>query len=252
MLELLTGAGLATASGLNAFIPMLSLGLLSRFTDLVKLPEGWAWLENPWVLGIIGVLLVCEVVADKIPAFDTVNDWIQTLVRPTAGGIVFGAGTASETSAVTDPASWWASNAWVPVVIGIVTALAVHLLKAGTRAAANTVSGGTAAPVLSIGEDALSVGLVFSAILVPIFVVAVLVVLGLIVWMLFRTFGRIRDARKARAAARASAKAGGGATRVDPGAGASAGAAAGERGIATAPSDARAAAPSIDSPGDEA
>lgn len=202
MLELLTGAGLATASGLNAFIPMLALGLLSRFTDLVNLPSAWAWLENPWVLGIIGVLLVCEIVADKIPAFDTVNDWIQTLVRPTAGGIVFGAGTASETAAVTDPASWWASNAWVPVVIGIVTALAVHLLKAGTRAAANTVTGGTAAPVLSIGEDAVSVGLVFSAILVPIFVLVVLVVLGLLVWLLFRQFQKTRDARRARQAAR--------------------------------------------------
>lgn len=55
MLEVLTGAGLASASGLNAFIPMLSLGLLSRFTDLVNLPAGWEWLENEWVLGIIAV-----------------------------------------------------------------------------------------------------------------------------------------------------------------------------------------------------
>lgn len=208
MLELLTGAGLATASGLNAFIPMLALGLLSRFTDLVSLPEGWAWLENPWVLGIIGVLLVCEVVADKIPAFDTVNDWIQTLIRPTAGGIVFGAGTASQTAAISDPASWWASNAWVPVVIGVVTALAVHLLKAGTRAAANTVSGGTAAPVMSVGEDAISVGLVFSAILVPIFVIVVLLVLAGLAWYFYRLFHRIRDARRERAAAKASKAAG--------------------------------------------
>ena len=39
-MELLTGLGLATASGLNAYIPLLALGLLSRFTDLITLPHG--------------------------------------------------------------------------------------------------------------------------------------------------------------------------------------------------------------------
>jgi hypothetical protein len=50
--ELLTGFGLATAAGLNAYIPLLAPGLLSRFTDLVTLPHGWAWLENGWVMTI--------------------------------------------------------------------------------------------------------------------------------------------------------------------------------------------------------
>ena len=98
--ELLTGFGLATAAGLNAYIPLLALGLLSRFTDLVTLPHGWAWLENGWVMTIVAVLLVVEIVADKIPALDSINDAIQTFVRPTAGGIVFGSGTAAQTSAV--------------------------------------------------------------------------------------------------------------------------------------------------------
>lgn len=197
MLELLTGAGLATASGLNAFIPLLSLGLLSRLTDLVTLPAGWQWLENEWVLVILGVLLVLEIVADKIPAVDGVNDWVQTLVRPTAGGIVFGAGTASQTAAITDPGEWWQSNAWVPVVIGVVTALAVHLLKTGTRAAANTVTVGAAAPVLSVGEDAISVSLVFVAIVLPILVLLFLAVLGFLTWYLLRTFRRRQQERRA-------------------------------------------------------
>ena len=97
-MELLTGFGLATAAGLNAYIPLLALGLLSRFTDLVTLPHGWAWLENGWVMTIVAVLLVVEIVADKIPALDSVNDAIQTFVRPTAGGIVFGSGTAAQTA----------------------------------------------------------------------------------------------------------------------------------------------------------
>ena len=103
-MELLTGFGLATAAGLNAYIPLLPLGMLSRFTDLVTLPHGWAWLENGWVMTIVAVLLVIEIIADKIPVLDSINDTIQTFVRPTAGGIVFGSGTAAETAAVADPA----------------------------------------------------------------------------------------------------------------------------------------------------
>ena len=57
-------------------------------------------------MAIVAVLLAVEVVADKIPALDSVNDVIQTFVRPTAGGIVFGAGTASQTAAVTDPGAF--------------------------------------------------------------------------------------------------------------------------------------------------
>ena len=112
--ELLTGFGLATAAGLNAYIPLLALGLLSRFTDLVTLPHGWAWLENGWVMAIVAVLLVVEIVADKIPALDSINDAIQTFVRPTAGGIVFGSGTAAQTSAVTDPGAFAQSGQWIP------------------------------------------------------------------------------------------------------------------------------------------
>lgn len=175
MLELLTGAGLAAAAGLNAYIPLLIVGLSSRFLDWVQLPAGWAWLENEWVLGIIGVLLVIEVVADKVPVVDTVNDWLQTIVRPTAGGILFGSGTASETVAVTDPAELFASNQWVPIVIGVVLSLLVHTGKSLARPAANAVTAGVAAPVLSVAEDVSSVLLSLAAILVP-----VLVVLGLV------------------------------------------------------------------------
>ncbi len=58
MLELITGTVLASAAGLNAYVPLLGLGLLSRFTDLVHLPDGWLWLENEWALGVLGVLLL--------------------------------------------------------------------------------------------------------------------------------------------------------------------------------------------------
>jgi Domain of unknown function (DUF4126) len=187
--ELLTGFGLATAAGLNAYIPLLALGLLSRFTNLVTLPPGWAWLENGWVMTIVAVLLVVEIVADKIPVLDSVNDTIQTLVRPTAGGIVFGSGTAAQTSAVTDPGAFAQSGQWIPVAIGVVTALVVSLTKSTVRPAANVATAGVAAPVLSTIEDVTSVGLVFVAILVPVLVLVALVVL---VWAVVKLLRRMR------------------------------------------------------------
>lgn len=192
--EMLTGLGLATAAGLNAYIPLLMLGLLSRFTDLVTLPQGWSWLENGWVMTIVAVLLAVEVVADKIPALDTVNDTVQTLVRPTAGGIVFGSGTASQTAAVTDPGAFAQSGQWIPIVVGVVVALVVHLAKTAIRPAANVATAGVAAPVLSTIEDATSVGLVFLAVLIPVLVLVALVVL---VWAAVSLLRRRR--RKARA-----------------------------------------------------
>ena len=193
-MELLTGFGLATAAGLNAYIPLLALGLLSRFTDLVTLPHGWAWLENGWVMTIVAALLVVEVVADKIPALDSINDAVQTFVRPTAGGIVFGSGTAAQTSAVTDPGAFAHTGQWIPVAIGVVTALAVSLTKSTVRPAANIATAGMAAPVLSTVEDFFSVGLVFAAILVP---VLVLVAVLALVWAVMRIVRRRR--RKASA-----------------------------------------------------
>ncbi|AMO62830.1 transmembrane protein [Mycolicibacterium phlei] len=185
-MELLTGLGLATAAGLNAYIPLLALGLLSRFTDLVNLPATWSWLENGWVMAIVAVLLIVEIVADKVPALDSVNDIVQTVVRPTAGGIVFGSGTAAETAAVTDPGAFAQSGQWIPVAIGVVTALVVSLTKTAVRPAANVATAGVAAPVLSSVEDGLSVGLVFVAILLPVLVLAALVALAWAAWRLWR------------------------------------------------------------------
>jgi len=177
--ELMTGLGLATSAGLNAYIPLLSLGLLARFTNLIALPHSWSWLANGWVMAIVALLLLIEIVADKIPALDSVNDLVQTVVRPTSGGIVFGSGTAAQTAAVTDPGEFARTGQWVPVAIGVVTALVVHLTKTAVRPAANAVTVGAAAPVLSTIEDIASVGLVFIAILIP---VLVLVVVILLVW----------------------------------------------------------------------
>lgn len=197
MFEILTGTGLAVAAGLNAYIPLLTLGLAGRFLDFVVLPPAWSWLSNEWVLVILGVLLVIEIIADKIPVVDSVNDWIQTIVRPAAGGIAFGTGSTSATAVVQDPASFFSSNAWVPIAIGIVLALATHVTKMASRPAMNAVSVGAAAPVVSTLEDISSVVLSVLALLLPVLVVVALAGLTAGVVVLFRRARRRRADRRA-------------------------------------------------------
>jgi hypothetical protein len=194
VLELLTGSGLALSAGLNAFIPMVSIGLLARFTDVVELPAQWAWLENPWVLVVLGVLLVLDVVADKVPAVDHVNDVVQTFVRPTAGGIVFAAGSSSETPALTDPGEFFTSSAVVPFIIGLVLALSTHLAKASGRAVVNVSTAGIGAPVVSTIEDVSALTMTALAILVPVLVIVFLLILvAMVIWLRRRLAQRRRE-----------------------------------------------------------
>lgn len=194
MLEFLTGSGLAAAAGMNAYIPMLAVGLANRFfPDALALPEGWAWLSNGWVLGILAVLLVVELVADKIPAIDSVNDVIQTIVRPAAGGLVFGSASTASTVAVTDPAEFFASNQWVPIAVGAVIALTVHVGKTAMRPAANVATAGAAAPVISTIEDVGAVGLSLLAIVAPVLVLLGLLLLGLLSWSIWRSARKRRN-----------------------------------------------------------
>ena len=198
MLEVLTGTGLAASAGLNAYIPLLLVGLTSRFTTLLELPKNWEWLSNEWILVILAVLLVIEVIADKIPAVDSVNDVIQTVVRPASGGLVFGSGTSAQTLAVQDPAAFIQSQQWVPIVIGIVIALGVHLLKMAARPAANAVTAGIAAPVLSSIEDVASLVMSLLAVIIPILVIVALILLGVGLVALIRRAARIRRRKAER------------------------------------------------------
>lgn len=196
VLEVLTGSGLAASAGLNAYIPLLLMGLLARYTDLIDLPSGWQWLGNGWVILILAVLLAIEVVADKVPVVDHVNDVVQTVVRPTAGGLAFGAGSTSETVTVSDPDTFFSSHQWVPVVTGVLIALGVHLIKSAARPVINATTAGFGAPVASTAEDATSAVMSVVAILLPVLVLVFLV--GLVAF-LFWFLRRRRERRAARA-----------------------------------------------------
>ncbi|MBN9214492.1 MAG: hypothetical protein ABS62_05950 [Microbacterium sp. SCN 70-200] len=199
MLEFVVGSSLAASAGLNAWMPLFVLGILDRFLSGFDLPAGWAWLSSDTALWIVGALLVVEIVADKIPAVDSVNDVIQTVVRPASGGIAFGAGASAQ--AVTDPTHLFENGAWVPIVVGIVIALVVHGAKATLRPVANVATAGLAAPALSTAEDASSLALAVTAIVVPIVAGILLIALVVLIIVLLVRRRRRRAAAKASAAA---------------------------------------------------
>ncbi len=204
MLELFTGMTLAASAGLNAYIPLLGLGLLSRFTEVVQLPTGWLWLENGWALGILGVLLLVEVLVDKVPVLDTVNDVLQTVVRPASGGLVFAAGSASDTVAVSDPAAWVSSGQFWQFLVGVLIALVPHILKLVARPALNLVTGGAGAAVASTAEDVGAVILTVLAVLVP--VLAVLAAAAIVVVLARRLRRAVRTANSKNAEGPATAR----------------------------------------------
>ena len=175
--HLFTAFGLASASGLNAYIPLLIVALLARFTSLVTLNAPFDVLTSGWVIGALVVLLAVEVVVDKIPAADTINDVIQTFVRPAAGAILF----AASTNAISvEPI--------VAVILGLVLAFSVHAVKATARPVVTATTGGLGNAFVSVGEDIAATGVSLLAIVVP-FVVALLTALVLI-WLAWRAFFR--------------------------------------------------------------
>ncbi|MEV0632439.1 DUF4126 domain-containing protein [Nonomuraea wenchangensis] len=194
MLAALTGLGLSTAAGLNAYIPLLVVGVLSNFTDTVQLPDGYGWLSNWGVLAIIAVLLAAEVVLDKVPAVDSVNDAIQTVVRPASGGVVF---SATNAAAELEQSSWMTEHPWVGWLLGIGVALAVHAMKAAARPLVNVGTAGAGAPVVSTVEDAGSLGMSLIAIFLPVLVIVALVLLAVLSWWLLRRVRRFRARRRA-------------------------------------------------------
>ena len=113
MLAALTGAGLSAAAGLNAYIPFILVALIARFTDVINLPHQYAWIESNWAIGIAAVLLLSEVVLDKVALVDHLNDAVGTFVRPATGGLIFAATTAAadEPSPRECGMTLWASRA---------------------------------------------------------------------------------------------------------------------------------------------
>lgn len=175
MIAALTGMGLSAAAGLNAYIPFLIVALVARFTDVITLPATYAWIESWWAIGIGAVLLLSEVVLDKIPAVDSVNDAVQTFIRPAMGGLVFAATAAA---AELDSSAWMTAHPWVGIVLGVVVSGLVHTGKVAARPVVNMGTAGFGAPVVSTAEDGASVGLSLAALFAPLLCLVALVLLA--------------------------------------------------------------------------
>jgi hypothetical protein len=190
VLAALTGMGLSAAAGLNAYIPFLVVALVARFTDYITLPVGYEWIESNWAIGIGAALLLAEVVLDKIPAVDTINDTIQTFIRPSMGGLIFAATTAA---AELDNSTWMKENPWVSVVLGVLISGLVHTGKMAARPVINVGTVGAGAPVVSTVEDVSSLSLSLIALVAPVLVI---VALGLLAWLLIWMWLRVRRWRR--------------------------------------------------------
>lgn len=166
--------GLSSAAGLNAYLPLLVVALTARFTNLIELNEPWDVLTSWWVIGVLVVLLLIEMTVDKVPAVDTINDGINTFIRPVAGAILF----AASSGVVGD------MHPVLALICGLLVAGGVHAVKATARPAVTATTAGLGNWLVSLSEDVLSFITAVLAILVPIFLVflMVLVVLSLAWW----------------------------------------------------------------------
>jgi len=179
--NIITSFGLSASAGLNAYIPLLIVALLARFTDLIRLNEAFDALTNTWVIAVLVVLTLIEILVDKIPAVDTINDTIQTFVRPAAGAILF----AASSNVIAD------IHPVLAVICGILVAGTIHAVKATARPLVTATTAGTANPLVSTAEDIASGVVSLLSILVPT-VALILIVIGVL--LIVRSLRRIRAA----------------------------------------------------------
>jgi len=166
------------ASGVNAYLLVLVLGIADRVAGLSPVPDV---LGRTDVLVVAGVLYAVEFVADKIPYVDSSWDAVSTAIRPTVGAVV-AVLLAGDVSTLEQA---------LYAVLGGGTALASHSVKAGLRLAINTSPEPVTNVGASLGEDVTVLGVVLLAVSYPWIALAVVVVLlasgtALLVYLLRR------------------------------------------------------------------
>lgn len=190
-LGILTGFGLSSSAGLNAYLPLLIVALTAKFTKLITLNEPYTALTSWWVIGVLVVLLLIEIFADKVPAVDTINDIVQTFVRPVAGAILF----AASSNVIAD------INPILAMVCGLLVAGTVHVVKSTVRPMVTALTAGTGNPVVSTVEDIVSALTALLSILLPVLLAMVLLMATLIIgWWLWKRQQAREKARRVSSA----------------------------------------------------
>jgi len=184
-LDILAAFGLSASAGLNAYIPLLVVSLLAKFTKLIELSDPWRAMESWWIIGLLIVLSVVEFFADKFPAVNHVNDIIQSFIRPTAGAILF----AASANVITE------IHPIISIAAGLLIAGGVHAIKSlVVRPAVTTTTAGAANVPVSMLEDAVSTTLSVLAVVLPIVVgVVLLAFAGLLIWWLSKRASKRRE-----------------------------------------------------------
>lgn len=183
VLGILSAFGLSASAGLNAYIPLLIVALLGRFTNLITLRPPWDTLTNGWVITLLVVLALIEFFADKIPAVNHINDLIQTFIRPTAGAIVF----AASANVITE------IHPVLALTLGVLVAGGVHATKAlAVRPAVTATTGGAGNVPVSMLEDLTAALVSILAVVVPVVIACVLIVVTS--WVVFRLYRRAKQA----------------------------------------------------------
>lgn len=144
---LLTGAGYSFSSGLNAYLPLLILALSDRMSASFNLDTPYSWISSNQGILVLLLLLPVELIADKIPRLDHLNDLAHTVIRPSIGGYCFMA-VASERGDV---------NVWLGGVLGFTIAGSAHLWKMRSRIGIARATSGLGAPFASLLEDGIAI-----------------------------------------------------------------------------------------------
>jgi len=180
LLGIFSAFGLSASAGLNAYIPLLVIALMARFTDMITLSSPWDALTSWWIIGLLVILSLIEFLVDKFPVINHINDVIiQSFIRPTAGAIAF----AASTNVVTD------INPILALGLGLLISGGVHAAKSTViRPAVTATTGGTANVPVSLAEDITSTTLSILSIVVPI--VVMIVVALFFTWVIWHFYLR--------------------------------------------------------------
>lgn len=184
IIALASSLGLATATGLNAYLPLLTVSVLSRL-GLIQLGEPFDLLSHPLTMIVLVILAIVDFIGDKVPAVDSVLHIIGLVISPIAGAIVALA-TSSDVVSI-HPA----------VVAGaaIIAAAGTQSARTSIRPAVTAATGGTANSFVSFLEDALSFVLSLLSIFLPVLAFVIALILAFVVFRFIR--GAVRVWREA-------------------------------------------------------
>ncbi len=167
LLGVFSAFGLSASAGLNAYIPLLVVGVIAHyFPNTLKLNQPWDLIANPYILILLGVLVIIEMLADKIPVVNHINDLIQTFIRPAAGAVAF----AASAKVITDV------HPLIALACGLLVAGGVHIVKsAAVRPVVTATTGGAGNIPVSIAEDVAAMGVSILSVILPIFMAILLI-----------------------------------------------------------------------------